>query len=101
MRVVKITKSGSSFKKNHYLVFLELDWNVTDDEIEHEVTDWANQDMSGHNNGYSLKWEDVTDKDEIKSALKSEIKIYESRIKRYRDRKNDLAKQLKILKCHE
>lgn len=91
MRVVKIYKSGSSFLKKHFLVFLDL---VDDEEIEDAVVEWAREDLSGQNNGYTVRWEDITDEAVIKEVLKNKIAFCDARIKYYQEDKTAFLNEL-------
>jgi hypothetical protein len=97
MRIIRIEKSNSATTKNHHLVFMD---NVvpSDITVEDAVEDWCENDPFGQTNGYSYKWFDVTDDNEIIRILSNELQNLLINIGHLNAKKNKIADKLDELR---
>lgn len=94
MKVVKINKTVRGGIITHHLIFLE---DRSNEGINYEVEEWAFNEPSGSNYGYSIKWELVEDESEIQKVLVEKIKNIDTKINRFNEEKVKMQSHLKFI----
>lgn len=93
VKVFKIKKYFRNGKETHNLV-LKGHQHESEDSVEHYVDRWCQQEPSGHNNGWSAEWDEVTDPKEIKRAIQSKIDLLNERVTSLENEKMDWEEEL-------
>lgn len=96
MKVVKISKSiTSSVVYGYIILYNDIEDN---DYIDELVENWCDEDLSGHNFGYSWEWEFLENEKEIEKVISNELNNVNYNIKDLEYKKNMLEDYLEIKK---
>lgn len=95
MKIYKFTKTGSSGKVETTFIDLE---DLETEDLYSECEEWARQDLSFQNNGYSLACEEIVDNDKKKEALEGHIETCNKIINRTTNKLSIFISELGKLK---